>query len=46
MGIGSECYVALEEGRKTVGVELKESYFQQAVKNIQQLEKQQSQALI
>ena len=34
MGIGSEGYVALEMGRKFVGVELKKSYFDQAVKNL------------
>jgi DNA modification methylase len=34
MGIGSEGYVALEMGRKFVGVELKQSYFDQAVKNL------------
>lgn len=33
MGIGSECYVALESGRKAVGIELKPSWYQQAVKN-------------
>lgn len=34
MGIGSEGYVALEMGRRFVGVELKDSYYQQAVKNL------------
>jgi len=34
MGIGSEGYVAIEKGRKFIGCELKESYFNQAVKNI------------
>jgi DNA modification methylase len=34
MGIGSEGYVALELGRKFVGVELKESYYGQAVANL------------
>ena len=34
MGIGSEGYKALEMGRRFVGVELKTSYFQQAVKNL------------
>lgn len=34
MGIGSEGYVALEMGRKFVGVELKESYYKQAVANL------------
>jgi DNA modification methylase len=33
MGIGSECYKALEMGRRAVGVELKNSYYEQAVKN-------------
>lgn len=33
-GIGSELYVATELGRKAVGVELKTSYYQQAVKNL------------
>lgn len=34
MGIGSEGHVALELGRKFVGVELKESYYQQALRNL------------
>lgn len=34
MGIGSEGYVALELGRKFVGVELKKSYYDQAVLNL------------
>lgn len=33
-GIGSEGYVALEEGRKFVGAELKGSYYRQAVANL------------
>ncbi len=33
-GIGSEGVVALEEGRKYIAAELKESYFRQAVKNL------------
>lgn len=32
-GIGSELYVALHMGRKAIGVELKPSYFRQAVEN-------------
>ena len=35
MGIGSEGYVALEMGRRFVGVELKSSYFQQAARNLE-----------
>lgn len=33
-GIGSEGYVALHEGRKFIGAELKESYFRQASSNL------------
>ena len=39
MGIGSEGYVALEMGRRFVGVELKESYFRQAAANLEQATK-------
>lgn len=34
MGIGSEGFVALEMGRRFVGVELKRSYFEQACRNL------------
>ena len=34
MGIGSECYVAIQKGRKPIGIELKKSYFEQAVGNL------------
>ena len=34
MGIGSEGYVALEEGRRFIGAELKDTYYAQAVKNL------------
>lgn len=33
-GIGSEGYVTLEQGRRFVGVELKRSYYQQALRNL------------
>lgn len=35
MGIGSEVYGAVELGRKGIGIELKPSYFKQAVKNLE-----------
>jgi len=35
MGIGSEIYVAVKNGRKGIGIELKESYYKQAIKNIE-----------
>ena len=37
-GIGSEGYEAIRAGRKFAGVELKESYYRQAVKNLQRAE--------
>jgi len=40
-GIGSEGYVAVQLGRRFRGVELKESYFKQAVANLESAEKQQ-----
>ncbi len=33
-GIGSEGYIALQQGRRFLGIELKESYFNQAVANL------------
>jgi DNA modification methylase len=39
-GIGSAGYVALELGRRFIGVELKPSYYQQAVKNLKSMESQ------
>ena len=38
MGIGSECYQAVKMGRKGIGVELKDSYYRQAVKNLKRAE--------
>lgn len=37
MGIGSEAYVALERDRKAIGIELKSSWFEQAVRNCQEV---------
>lgn len=34
MGVGSEVYGALINGRRAIGIELKESYYRQAVKNV------------
>lgn len=34
MGVGSECYGAVINGRRTIGIELKSSYYKQAVKNL------------
>jgi DNA modification methylase len=37
-GIGSEGYVALQEGRRFIGAELKRSYFEQAARNLKEAE--------
>lgn len=40
MGIGSTAYVAIGEGRNAIGFELKESYYRQALRNVQMAEQQ------
>lgn len=35
MGVGSEAYAAVMAGRKSIGIELKTSYYRQAKKNLQ-----------
>eukprot|EP00919_Chromeraceae_sp_WS-2016_P071228 GHVR01168700.1.p1 GENE.GHVR01168700.1~~GHVR01168700.1.p1 ORF type:complete len:228 (-),score=14.40 GHVR01168700.1:114-797(-) len=44
-GIGSEGYVALQEGRRFVGAELKASYYQQAVRNLTEAQEVKQQGL-
>src|SRR3546814_15045905 len=39
LGIGSEVYCAARMGRKGIGIELKPSYFAQAVRNLQTMER-------
>lgn len=46
MGIGSEGYVALKLARKFLGIELKESYFRQACRYLDQIEGQGTLALV
>lgn len=36
MGVGSECYGAVINGRKALGAELKPTYYRQAVKNLEE----------
>jgi hypothetical protein len=38
MGVGSEVYAAVQQGRRGLGVELKPSYYRQAVKNLESIE--------
>ena len=35
MGVGSEAYGAVANGRRAIGVELKPSYYKQALRNIE-----------
>ena len=46
MGVGSEVYGAVINGRKGVGVELKTAYYNQAVKNLAEAENHMEQELI
>jgi DNA modification methylase len=41
MGIGSEAYVSVKMGRKAIGVELKQSYYNLAKRNMEEADKQQ-----
>lgn len=38
MGIGSEVYGAVINGRRAIGIELKESYYKQAIRNLEKIE--------
>lgn len=46
MGIGSEVYQSVKMGRRAIGIELKDAYFEQAVKNMRSLEDEQAQTSI
>lgn len=46
LGIGSEIYEAVKNGRKGIGCELKDSYFDVAVKNIKKAEFEKNQATL
>jgi hypothetical protein len=37
MGVGSEVYAAVQQGRRGIGIELKASYYRQAVRNVEAL---------
>lgn len=46
MGVGSEVYAAVSAGRRGVGVELKASYYRQAVKNLETVREHEQETLI
>jgi hypothetical protein len=46
MGVGSETYGAAINNRKAIGIELKEAYFKQAVRNMEESEQHVEQELI
>lgn len=39
MGVGSEVYGAVVNGRKGIGIELKEAYYRQAIRNLAEIKK-------
>lgn len=43
MGVGSEVYGAVANDRRGIGIELKESYYRQAVRNLEAIKEQQEQ---
>jgi DNA modification methylase len=46
MGVGSEVYGAVLNGRKGVGIELKESYYRQAVRNLENMDAETNQEML
>lgn len=46
MGIGSEVYQSVKMGRRAMGIELKEAYYEQAVQNMKSLEQEEAQTSI
>ncbi len=46
LGIGSEAYQAVMQGRRAIGFELKQSYFEQACKNLEKAEQSNNQISI
>ncbi len=46
MGVGSEIYGALLNGRKGIGIELKESYYRQSAKNLENIKYEEDQKVL
>jgi len=45
-GIGSEGYESIKMGREFIGIELKKSYYEQAIKNLRQAEQDKAQSFL
>ena len=45
-GIGSEVYIAVQQGRRGLGIELKPSYWQTAVRNLRSIDEQKNQQVM
>jgi DNA modification methylase len=45
MGVGSEIFEAVRQGRRGIGIELKSSYYRQAIKNLEAVERKEPQQL-
>jgi tRNA G10 N-methylase Trm11 len=43
MGVGSEVFCAVRNGRRAIGIELKPSYYRQSIKNMEQCESKDNQ---
>jgi len=46
MGVGSEVFGSVINGRKGIGVELKSSYYKQAIRNLEDAKAEDEQALL
>lgn len=46
MGVGSEVFSPVSHGRKAIGIELKDSYFKQAILNLKEAEKRYGEKII
>ncbi len=46
MGVGSEVYSAVRNGRRAIGIELKSTYFRQAIKNLATVEEPDQEKLL
>ena len=46
MGVGSECYGAVLNGRQAIGIELKPSYYRQALRNLASIKREEKSCIL